>query len=1371
MSHGPGDLLAQFEAAISLRRQRETQMAELVNRKDPQLAALQEQLAETERRHSADLATTESQRAGALDALTAEHQTEQTQAQRDRDSTLREIVRSHDAEAAALERQHNDSTWVVSSVMADDSDDSPRRQHERVVHAIERTKEDQTTAIAGIANVFESTAAERKYRSRDYEADVTAAKSLEEVQEQFQATINETTDHVNELGRLKLPKLFLSWRPAVAFLLLVAAATAVVYFAVDPSVANITAGRSSGEWVMLSLLGGALAAVVVMLVLYVIAMSGQNAIFRRWEQELANARVIHERWMQLAQKDLAAREPVMLREQARVDAKREETLERNRTTYEARIADIRARKEAGLAATQQAYRQRATAADQLRAARLADLTRWHTSTLETIESNYHSATDALKAQVAEQMAQRQREQSAAWSQLKLGWEKSLGDFQGALEASESQSQQAFPAWSELAGRDIARPKTIPSGIPLGRYGINLNEWPNAISNDARLAPRRSELTIPAHLKFPERPSLLLKSRSPEGRAAALPILQTAMLRLLTALPPGTLRFTLIDPVGLGDSFAGFMHLADVDEMLVTSRIWTEPNQIEARLADLTEHMENVLQTYLRNEFPTLEDYNRHAGEVAEPYRIVVIRDFPAKFSEIAARRLTSIITSGPRCGVYVLMSVDGKLQVPNNFHLGDIEPSMNVFEWNDPPSKRTGRFDWVHDAADPLALESLPAATEEPVVDSRTPSFYSVDPALSRWPLIAEAAPGPELFSQIVKSAGAAAKGARRVEVSFERIAPAERERWSLDSRKGIDIPMGRAGAVKLQHVRLGQGTSQHMLIAGKTGSGKSTFLHGLITNLALHYSPDELQFFLIDFKKGVEFKDYAQFHLPHARVIAIESDREFGVSALTRLDELMAERGDLFRKHGAQDVTGFRNGNPNIPMPRVLLVIDEFQEFFTEDDRHAQTAALLLDRLVRQGRAFGIHVILGSQTLGGAYTLARSTLGQVAVRVALQCSEADAHLILSEDNTAARLLSRPGEAIYNDANGLVEGNHPFQIAWLPDDKREQYLRDLEQMADARGLGVESPIIFEGNIPSDLSQNRVLRQMATTGEVEPRRRTAPRIWLGDAVEIGEPTSIVLERQSSANVLLVGQDAEAVQGILAAAAIALATQSADGDEPAITLFDGSAADDPVREVWSQLEQMLGSKFRRVAPSQAAGALSSLTAERERRDADRDTLFPTSCVFVYNLSRFRDLRRAEDDFGFGGGFGGSGEQTVSPAKQFSQLLTGGPELGLHCVIWADSYNNVERWFSRQMLRDFELRILFPMNAADSSNLIDSPLASRLGTGRAILYREDRGAAEKFRPYAAPGADWMSGSSSGREVEETPGGEEGHETALSLDEFSVS
>ncbi len=113
--------------------------------------------------------------------------------------------------------------------------------------------------------------------------------------------------------------------------------------------------------------------------------------------------------------------------------------------------------------------------------------------------------------------------------------------------------------------------------------------------------------------------------------------------------------------------------------------------------------------------------------------------------------------------------------------------------------------------------------------------------------------------------------------------------------------------------------------------------------------------------------------------------------------------------------------------MPRLMLVVDEFQELFSRDDRLAADCTVLLDRLVRQGRSFGMHVVLSSQSLAGAQSLPRATLGQMAVRIALQCSESDAVLILSDDNTAARLISRPGEAIYNDAGGLLEGNQPFQ--------------------------------------------------------------------------------------------------------------------------------------------------------------------------------------------------------------------------------------------------------------------------------------------------------------------------------------------------------
>ena len=120
-------------------------------------------------------------------------------------------------------------------------------------------------------------------------------------------------------------------------------------------------------------------------------------------------------------------------------------------------------------------------------------------------------------------------------------------------------------------------------------------------------------------------------------------------------------------------------------------------------------------------------------------------------------------------------------------------------------------------------------------------------------------------------------------------------------------LPALPSRATRLQTLRLGRGVAQHALIAGKTGSGKSTLLHALVTNLSMWYHPNEVEVYLIDFKKGVEFKTYATHELPHARAIAVESDREFGLSVLQRLDAELGRRGELFRKLGVQDIAAYR--------------------------------------------------------------------------------------------------------------------------------------------------------------------------------------------------------------------------------------------------------------------------------------------------------------------------------------------------------------------------------------------------------------------------------------------------------------------------------
>jgi len=136
--------------------------------------------------------------------------------------------------------------------------------------------------------------------------------------------------------------------------------------------------------------------------------------------------------------------------------------------------------------------------------------------------------------------------------------------------------------------------------------------------------------------------------------------------------------------------------------------------------------------------------------------------------------------------------------------------------------------------------------------------------------------------------------------------------------------------------------------------------------------------------------------------------------------------------------------------------------------------------------------VVLGSQTLGGAFGLAHSTMGQMAVRIALQCSEADSQLILDEENVAARLLSRPGEAIYNDVGGRVAGNSPFQTAWLPDSTRDMYLSQIAARNAERPPRAEPMIVFEGSVPADIRKNRELAA-CIKGQADGGEVFAPRI--------------------------------------------------------------------------------------------------------------------------------------------------------------------------------------------------------------------------------------------------------------------------------------
>lgn len=906
---------------------------------------------------------------------------------------------------------------------------------------------------------------------------------------------------------------------------------------------------------------------------------------------------------------------------------------------------------------------------------MKDLEQHQGDTLAATESEFESQMEAIE-----------NERSSTIEALREIWNTKFIAFTTDLEDQRSRADALYARWEDTDWNSWTPPSTPLDRIPLGECSADLTQIGGTLPKDDSLQPvGPATETLPLCMTLPRDSSLLI-SASGKLRTQSIEILQNALIRVLTAVPPGKAKFTLIDPVGLGETYAGILHLADYEESQLLDRAWTEIRHIDQQLNDLTQHMETVIQKYLRNEFDSIDDYNEQAGEIAEPYRFLVLADFPTNLSENSAKRLSSIITSGAKCGVHVLMHRDVGQVLPQGIDEDTLlRFSMRLVEIE-------GKL-----CVDEDGMRDLPLSTTPPPDDATT--------------------------TVIAKTVGELAETTHRVEVPFRMIAPKEGEFWTRSTSHKLSIPLGRAGATKLQNLTLGRGTAQHALIAGKTGSGKSTLLHVLITNLALWHSPDEVEFYLVDFKKGVEFKTYATHKLPHARVVAVESDREFGISVLQKLDRELKHRGELFRELGVQDIAGFRRDGDQ-PMPRILLIVDEFQEFFVDDDTIAQEASLLLDRIVRQGRAFGIHAILGSQTLDGAYTLGRSTMGQMAVRIALQCSEADSYIILSEDNSAARLLSRPGEAIYNDSAGRVEGNNPFQIVWLDEEIREKQLAKVRQLYKGEP---KEMVVYEGNTPVSLQENQAyLDAVALAPNTAPAASSA---WLGAAMAIKEDTAAVFRQATANNLLIVGQQEEVTVSLVSSVMLSLHAQFPT-DQLHWTILDGTHSDATFASLIPEVVDHIGCNSSLVGNRQVESAILKIGEQLDDRIEHGAQGKPTQFLVINGLHRFRDLRRDEDDFGYSMS---REEKAKTPAQVFTELLREGPALSMHTIVVTDTLANLNRSIDRQGLREFDLRVLLQMGNNDSSNLIDSTAASKLGMHRALLYSEETGTIEPFRPYS--------------------------------------
>ena len=618
-------------------------------------------------------------------------------------------------------------------------------------------------------------------------------------------------------------------------------------------------------------------------------------------------------------------------------------------------------------------------------------------------------------------------------------------------------------------------------------------------------------TLPVLLPLLDRAHLLVSAPA-ELRGRAEDLVRGLLLRMLATAPPGMLHLYVHDPEGLGATFAGFTSLAPAG-------LWTsaDPNGLSELLNGLVGHVRRVNESVLAGRYRSLAERAAATGERREPWRVAVLLAGRTRLTVEQQANVERLLHIGAACGVHL---VGRGLTVP----------------------------DW--------ALADAPVETVQLTEAGGHTSLTG-----PRRELRVDPPPPPELLQAVCRAV------ADRVLVGpapadFTDLLPDEL--WTESSAAGLTAPVGDQNGEPV-FVTLGD-SPPHTLVGGPTGSGKTNFLYVLIGSLAARYSPDELEFYLLDFKEGVSFSRFASGRrdpswLPHARLVGINvnEDREFGLALLRFLTEQMRVRAEAARRHEATKLEELRAEDPTGRWPRIVAVIDEFQYLFHRRDRVSTEAVTLLEDLARRGRSQGIHLILSSQDTSGIAALwgHSAIVAQFTGRVALP----RARRVLAEDNPQANLIPR-WHAVVNPESGARTGN---QVARLPDAGRGGALDELQtRLWRQRRADTTEPRLFDGDVVPELADSPDFQRL------DPGGRRSPVAVVGQLVDVaGSAATVRLARTPGRNCVVIGTRITEICDVLVSMTLSLAHQH----EPGEATFDLVCLDEDAMDTADRLHMWL------------------------------------------------------------------------------------------------------------------------------------------------------------------------------------------------------
>lgn len=591
------------------------------------------------------------------------------------------------------------------------------------------------------------------------------------------------------------------------------------------------------------------------------------------------------------------------------------------------------------------------------------------------------------------------------------------------------------------------------------------------------------------------------------------ILELSALKLISSLPNGLCQLSLIDKTGAGQNFP---RLSTLHEKFIEGKILSEDNEIELELEGLKNSMSTITQSISANGFESIEEYNKKTDEVPQQYKIICVANFPTGFNKKATENLLSLIQSGPKAGIYVLLTISsnpafGLNQNINGLTLQDFIKDLTMFEISDRPDEYVSKG-WTKENTELFKIPLINEKNFKNLVNN----VYSIKFEEENKQYSEEVI---SILNNKIENINL------RPIVDLEKAIP--NQLWTKSAGNGVSIPFGKRG---IENVYLSLGVNQyeedesthHGLICGATGSGKTVFIHDLILQMSLNYHPTELCFYLLDYKEGTEFAIYKDF--PYVNILSMEGEIEFGLEVLDKAISLMEKRGALFKEKGVANLSGYNSKvTEEEKLPRIIIIIDEFQVLLPKNQKISLKTNEKLDRILRLGRSFGINLLLATQTLKGI-DLDPAILSNMPLRIALRMDEKDSIKIFGEGNNAPKFIKNPGEGIYNKSYGNSKSNIHFQAFRAIDNTVPKTINMiLDYINNNLNKNILEKLetdrfVYNGENKANIKNNHLL-----TKRLE-ENSTSEDIYIGEPAGLSkEHIKIKFKKDFAENLLIVGHD--------------------------------------------------------------------------------------------------------------------------------------------------------------------------------------------------------------------------------------------------------